>query len=68
MVGALVLIALGVRELSVSPPNYLRTKKLILNLRIEDVDMIRENILSARTSEDVRRMAHWLIRQKEIPA
>lgn len=68
MVGALVLLSLGVRELSVSPPNYLRTKRVILNIRIEDIDMIRESILSARTPEDVRRLANWLIKQKEIPA
>ncbi len=68
MVGALVLMSLGVRELSVSPPNYLRTKKMILNLMVEDIDMIRESILSARTPEEVRRIAHWLIKQKGIPA
>ncbi|MGC8893767.1 MAG: phosphoenolpyruvate--protein phosphotransferase [candidate division WOR-3 bacterium] len=67
-VGALVLMSLGVRELSVSPPNYLRAKKMILNLKVEDMDMIRDSILSARTPEEIRRMAHWLIKQKGIPA
>ncbi|MGB9590750.1 MAG: putative PEP-binding protein, partial [Candidatus Hydrothermia bacterium] len=67
-VGALVLMSLGVRELSVSPPNYLRAKKMILNLKVEDMDMIRDGILSARTPEEIRRMAHWLIKQKGIPA
>ena len=68
LAGALVLLSLGVRELSVSPPNYLRAKKMILSLRVEDMDMIRDSILSARTPEDVRRMAHWLIKQKGIMA
>ncbi len=67
-IGALVLLALGVRELSVSPPNYLRTKKLVMNLALADTDMLRESILSARTPEDVKRMAHWLMKQKGIPA
>lgn len=68
LAGALVLLSLGVRELSVSPPNYLRAKKMILSLRMEDMDMIRDSILSTGTPEDVRRMAHWFIKQKGILA
>jgi phosphotransferase system enzyme I (PtsI) len=50
------LLALGVRRFSVSRPDYERVADLIERLSVSDLEVRRQDLLSSRTSSEVRRL------------
>jgi len=52
-----VLLALGVRELSVSRPDYFRVADVIESLAEDDLAVLGEQIRAARSGGDVRRLS-----------
>ena len=54
--GAVALLALGVRALSVAPPSFLPIKKLIVDLEYGRLRELRERLLGAGSPEEVRRV------------
>jgi phosphotransferase system enzyme I (PtsI) len=51
-----VLLALGVRRFSVSRPDYGRVVDLVERLSIADLEKCRDQVLRARTGDEVRRL------------
>lgn len=63
-VGIVLLLGLGITELSLTPSLVLQTKKLIRRIAIEDVEKLAEKALNLADGEEVTRMIMDYIREK----